>query len=219
MTINLPDVTLLALSSIEIPATIGALIRCCDKINFGAVKFVSDLKPDFLPDDIQYEYAPKITCTRDFDDYAFLHLGKHIQTSHMLIVQYHAWIVRPELWEDSWLEYGFIGAPWPERPEFISQSTGEMVRVGNGGFSLRSKKLLDLPVQLGLPLYEDRGYTNDDGLINSYYRKTFKENGIKYPSVEVAARFSFENLVPENNGVPAFGFHRYLNPTIAWNYK
>jgi len=39
------------------------------------------------------------------------------------------------------------------------------------------------------------------------------ENGINYPPVEVAARFSYENPVPENDygNISTFGFHRYIS--------
>jgi hypothetical protein len=207
--INLPDVTLLAISSIEIPTTIQALQMSAEKLNFAEIKLISHEKPESLPKEIKYEYCPKITSSGDFDIYAFEELGKHIETSHMLMIQYHGFVIRPWLWDNEWLKYDFIGAPWYEAPEFISLSTGEMVRVGNGGFSLRSKKLLDMPKKLGIHTISDRGYTNDDGLINSYYRKLFLENGIVYPDVHVAAVFSHENDVPENKGIPTFGFHRY----------
>jgi hypothetical protein len=181
-------------------------------MNFGAIKFLSHERPENLPEFIQFEQCTELKSIYDFDCYAFRELGKHVETSHMLMVQDHGIIIHPEVWEDDWLQYGFIGAPWPERPEFISVSTGEMVRSGNGGFSLRSKELLELPKKLNLPVVSDRGYTNDDGLANSYYRKTFKENGIKYPDVSVAVKFSYENTIPENLNVIPFGYHRNLPP-------
>jgi len=209
MKINLPDVTLLAISSIEIPATIKALQISAEKINFAKIVLVSDVKPDDLPDNIEYKYYPKITNTHEFDVFAVEHLGEYFDTSHVLMVQYHGYVIHPELWDDDWLKYDFIGALWPERPEFISVSTNTMVRVGNGGFSLRSKKLYDTVEKLGLKCVYDRGYSNDDGLLNSYYRKTLIENGINYPLPEAVAKFSYENLVPENVGLQTFGFHRY----------
>jgi hypothetical protein len=209
LSINLPDVTLLAISSIMIPETIRALQISMENLNFDDVKFISHIKPENLPENIKHEYCPEIKSSGDFDIYAFEELGKHIETTHMLMVQYHGFVIRPWLWDNEWLRYDFIGAPWYEAPEFISLSTGEMVRVGNGGFSLRSKKLMDLPKKIGIHTISDRGYTNDDGLINSYYRKTFLESGIIYPDVHVAAIFSHENNVPENKGIATFGFHRY----------
>jgi len=212
--IKIPDVTLLAISSTEEEGSIKSLVKCCEQIEFGNVKFVSHKKPESMPDFITWEYCPQIKSFYDFDCYVFPNIGNHIQTSHMLMVQSHAWIIHAELWDDNWLQYDFIGSPWVERSEFISFSTGEMVRVGNGGFSLRSKKILDLPQKLNLPVVSDRGYTSDDGLLNSYYRKIFLENGINYPDVHIASRFAFENIVSENIDIVPFGFHKFLPP---WN--
>ena len=40
------------------------------------------------------------------------------------------------------------------------------------------------------------------------------EEGCKFPPIEVAARFSYETSVPENQGLTPFGFHLNLPPTI-----
>jgi hypothetical protein len=82
--INLPDVTLVALSSIEIPATIKAIEKSCEGIDFGAVKLLSHEKPDDLPSNIAFEKVPKINNIDDFNLYAFKYLGTHVDTSHCL---------------------------------------------------------------------------------------------------------------------------------------
>jgi hypothetical protein len=212
---QLPDITLLAIccDGREV-GTIKSLQTCMSYFDFGEVKYVSDSKPDMLPDTIKWEYCPKITNTHMFDVYSFEEMHRHIDTSHMLMVQDHSGIIYPELWEDEWLQWDYIGAPFPIRPEFFSVSTGELVRQGNGGFSLRSKKLLSLPHELGLKCVYDRGFSNDDGLFCSYYRKTFLEHGINYADVNVAAKFAFETLTSETISQPSFGFHRYRNPTV-----
>jgi hypothetical protein len=203
------DITLVAVSGIKIPEIIKVLELCYSKMKFPVVKLITHENP-ILPDYMTLEKSDYVIDNMDkYSKYLFRELGKHISTSHCLVVQHDSWILRPELWDDAWLEYDYIGAPWPERPEFISMSTGEMVRVGNGGFSLRSKKLLDIPKQYDLPLANDRGFTNEDGNICSYHRKKFLELGIKYAPIEVAARFSHELDIPENADVIPFGFHRY----------
>jgi hypothetical protein len=213
--INLPDVTMLAICcDNRVEGTIKALEYSCREIDFGAIKFISDKKPDKLPDYITWEECTPIKSTYDFDVYSVEHMWKHLKTSHALYCQDHGFVINPQCWTDEFLEFSFLGSPWPIRPEFISVSTGEMVRVGNGGFSLRSKELLELPHKLGLHVVYDRGYSSDDGLVNSYFRKIFRDNGIKYAPVELAAKFAFENLVAENVGVESLGFHRYRNPTV-----
>lgn len=204
------DVTLLAISSIMIPETIEVLQRCSGMLDFGAVKLITHERPPNLPSNIVYEQCPRINNIMDFNQYGFIELGKHVSTTHSLTVQYHAWILRPELWDDSWLQYDYIGAPWPYRDDAYITKSGEHIRVGNSGFSLRSKKLLDLPKQLNLPLTHDRGYYNEDGNICVYYRQQFLEQGIKYAPIDVAVRFSYENPIPENDGIESFGFHRNI---------
>ena len=208
---KLADVTLIAYSSNNIKETIWALKKCCEKIEFASVKLVSDKTPLFLPKEIKLEKGQRIHDIMDYNHYVFSEFGKHVQTSHCLLVQYHAYIIRPELWDDSWLQYDYIGAPWAYSEDAYVTSDGEHVRVGNGGFSLRSKKLLDLPKKKGIPLTHDRGFWNEDGNICVYHRQEFLKNGIRYAPIEVASVFSFENEVPENRGVKTFGFHKKLS--------
>lgn len=204
------DVTLLAISSIEIPATIRALQLSSEHLDFGAVKLISDIKPE-LPLGIKHEYCPRINNIMDFNHYVFSELHKHISTSHCLMVQFHAWIINPDMWKDSWLEFDYLGAPWPVKENSYIANNGERVRVGNGGFSLRSRKLMELPSILGLPLTSEQGYFNEDGNITCYYRKEFLNAGIKYGTLEEACQFSFENRVPENENIrKTFGFHRNM---------
>jgi hypothetical protein len=205
---NIPQVTLIAISSIMIHETIRALQKCCEEMEFGSVKLLSHKKPFFLPSNITFEICPKINNIMDFNHYVFRDFGKHVTTSHCLMVQYHGWVLRPELWDDNWLQYDYIGAPWAYSDDAYMSQAGEHVRVGNGGFSLRSKKLLDLPKERNIQLTHDRGFWNEDGNICVYHREKFLEAGIRYAPVEVASVFSFENEVPENKGVLTFGFHR-----------
>ncbi len=207
---NLPDVTLIIVSSIKIPETITALLKSSERISYNSIKLISHLKPNNLPNDIVFEQCPQLNNIHDYNHYVFRELGQHVETSHCLLIQYDSWVLRPELWKDEWLKYDYIGAPWTYSEDSYIAPGGEHVRVGNGGFSLRSKKLLDLPKKYGIQLTHERGFWNEDGNICVYHRKRFLELGIRYAPVEVAAVFSHENEVPENKNVLSFGFHRYI---------
>lgn len=203
------DVTLLAISSIEIPKTIWALEKSRERLNFGAVKLISDIKPE-LPMGITHEYCPRINNIMDFNHYVFKELYKHVDTSHCLMVQFHAWVINPDLWDDNWLNFSYLGAPWPIKEGSYIANNGERVRVGNGGFSLRSKRIMEIPSQLGWELRQEQSYFNEDGNLCAYWRKELLEMGIVYGTLEEACRFSFENLIPENRGMRTFGFHRNM---------
>jgi len=209
---SLSDITLIAYSSNDVAENIQGLLKCTEYFDFGAVKILSHKQPDYLPEGITYERARGIKDINDFNEYMFLNLGDHVQTSHCLYVQHHAYIINPEIWTNDFLEYSYIGAPWPIVENAYIANNGERARQGNGGFSLRSKILLDLPKKMGWELREEQGWKNEDGNICCYYRKEMLENGIKYAPLDIACKFSYENTIPENVGIKPFGFHRNMPP-------
>lgn len=206
---NINNVTLVAVSSIKIKETESKLLDCYNLMNqqFYDVVLVTHNSSN-IDETIRLEYCNELKTINDYNEYVFRNLYQYINTSHCLLIQYDSGILRPELWDDSWLDYDYIGAPWPVKDDAYKTFYGETVRVGNGGFSLRSKKLMEIPSRLNMPLLEDRGYYNEDGNICVYYKNTFETLGIKYAPVDVAAKFSFETEVPENQGIDSFGYHR-----------
>jgi len=206
--LKLPDVTLFALSSIYISSTIAALILSAKDIEFGKIKLLTDKKPDHLPEEIEYVKIPKINNIMDYNQFCFSELGQYINTSHGLLTQYHAWVINPYAWNDDWLSRDYIGAIWPLREGSFKANTGETIRNGNGGFSLRSKYLMDLPKKMGWSLRQEQGFYNEDGNLVCYWRKELLDLGINYGTTMEAARFSYENIMKENYNLKTFGFHR-----------
>lgn len=205
--LKLDNVTLVAVSSIKINENIEALVRSTKDIQFNSIKFISDIRPSNLPVNIEYIKCEKLDYI-GFSRYTFLELWKQIDTEFCLLVHHDGYVLNPECWSNEFLNYDYIGAPWPYSDTAYITDNGEHVRVGNGGFCLRSKKMLKMPTDLGLTLEERQGFYNDDGNFCVYHRDKFINNGIKYAPVDVAARFSYENAVPENKDVKLFGFHR-----------
>jgi hypothetical protein len=120
--------------------------------------------------------------------------------------------LNPELWNNRWLEWDYCGAPWPVVENSYMANDGTRALQGNGGFSLRSKKICELPSKMKWELREEQGWKNEDGNICCYWRKEMLENGIKYAPVNVSSIFSYENPVIENNfgRIKTFGFHRNI---------
>lgn len=214
----LKDVTLLSYNTNpdRMDGTILALQKCCENFGFYQVKLICDKKPDNLPKNIIWEYAPHINNINDFNQYMFSELDKHVESSHMLFVHDHAYILSANTWDDNWLKWDFCGAPWRYMPDaYICHDTGEHVRVGNGGFSLRSKFLLGIPKKYNIPLTHENFYYNEDGNVAVYNRVKFLKLGVKYMPLEESCKFSYENPVPENNygNMKTFGFHRNFPPS------
>jgi hypothetical protein len=67
--INLPDVTLICISSINLSQTYFAFSKSVEGINFGSIKLVTHEKPKDLPDFIEYSEGYKINNINDYSYY------------------------------------------------------------------------------------------------------------------------------------------------------
>jgi hypothetical protein len=124
---------------------------------------------------------------RSLDDYSkfMLHhlplYGDLFTEDHILVVQPDSLIVNPAAWHDFLLEYDYIGAPWPDGT------------VGNGGFSLRSRRLLDCLHRLSWEVsHTPRQNKTEDWIISRELRGRLEFLGCRFPSAADAARFSTE---------------------------
>ncbi len=188
----LNNVTLACVASTHVEESKDAVKKCKEKLDF---------------DDTVEIYNAELKSSDEYSKFILYDLCKYIETRYCLLVQWDGYILNPELWSDEFFNYDYIGAPWPSNTHFTKDGTE--VRVGNGGFSFRSRKLLNAFNNLGLEFTDGgKGFFHEDGQICNYYRKELEEYGIKFAPVEVAARFSTELTVPET--VKSFGGHRYL---------
>jgi len=218
--LKLDNVTLIALTSIKLDKTIKALEHSSKGIEWGAVKLVSDVKPDNLPDTITHEHCPKMSSIDEWNYAAIYELGKHVDTEFAMLIHDDGFVVNPDSWRDEFLDYDYIGAPWPLPNDDFSYRAkdGELIRVGNS-VSLRSKRLIDLPVELDLEWKPFHGYYNEDGFIAVNYRHVYIEHGMKYAYMDVAKHFSHETMIPEIAGIRPFAFHRHFGTNAEYpNY-
>jgi len=205
--LNLSNITLVAPTGSHIEDTIKAMLYSMQGINFGTVKFVSHIWPKNLPSNIQFcECYPMDTYIK-YNRFVFEDLVDYIDTDFCILVQYDGFITNPHLWREEFLQYDYIGAIWPYSEDSYISPQGEHVRVGNGGFTLRSKKLLEAPKKYNIGFTHERGFYNEDGNVCVYNREAFLKAGIKYAPIEVAKYFSHEKNVPEIQGITPFGFH------------
>ena len=222
--LQLKDITLLALGSTQIKENLMGLQYSTKKIDFGAVKFISHQEPANLPSNITYEKFNDFEniSYKEFSYYCIYKLVEHVDTKFMLMIHPDGFVINPHLWSNDFLEWDYIGAAWPFRNDAFIDPFGNHHRVGNGGFTLRSRKVLEVPQIENIPFevnqgtfykHMNAGAYNEDGNICVHNRHLFKKHGVKYAPVEVAVRFSQELPVPESKGIKPFGFHRYLPGT------
>lgn len=208
---ELLQVTLVAIDgSMNPAATEESLARASSLVKFGKVMLFSPVKPKARPDSHEpcewIEIPP--TTLKGYNQFCLAKLHAYISTSHSLTVHSDSYIVNPAAWDNRWLEYDYIGAPWPPG------HTGTDYRVGNSGFCLRSKNLLEATSSLPNESYTWRGKVKhscrDDVITCVMYRAHLESLGLKFAPVSVAARFAFESPTPESptlNG--QFGTHEY----------
>jgi hypothetical protein len=206
--LKLDNVTLVSVTSVRVDRTIRALKYSTKDIEFADVVLLTD--KDVSEPGIK---TIKIN-TLDYIGYSHFivyELHKYINTDYVLIIQDDGFVTDASKWDDEFLKYDYIGAPFrlPPSNDTISYRNpfGEVMRVGNGGFSLRSKKLLSLPSNLDLEWKEYFGYYNEDGFFAVHNRHILEENGCIFPPIEIAAKFSIEHKVPESVDGKTFGFH------------
>ena len=140
--IKLDNVTLFCISSDNISGALYALQKSMEGISFGSVKLITHEDPGDLPEDIEFSQCYNIQSIHDYNYYCIYNLTKHITTDYCLLVQPDGYVIRPWKWNDDWFNYDYIGAPWRWEARSFVTPFGEHIAVGNGGFSLRDKKLM-----------------------------------------------------------------------------
>ena len=210
--IELKNVTLLALTSVNFEGHIQSLRNSMENIEFGSVKFISHECPDNLPNNVVWENTKTVLDYFGYSKYCIFNLYKHVNTDFCLLTQHDSWVVNPNLWDDEFLKYDYIGAPWPKSPLHFTDNNGILQRVGNGGFSLRSKKLLEVPKHTDI-LWNPY-CPNEDVTISVLNRSEYEKQGCKFAPLELAVKFSHEKDVEENKNIESFGFHEN-HPTLG----
>lgn len=206
--LKLENVTLACSTSVNLDRAIKAINFSKRKIDFGEVLLLTD--KDVFSEGIKTIKIEPLDYI-EYSRFISYELHKYISTPHVIVIQDDGFISSPEKWRDSFLDYDYIGAPFPipQEGDNISYRDpfGNLIRVGNGGFSLRSKKLLELPSKLNLEWKSYYGFHNEDGFFSVHNRHILEKNGCKFAPIEIASHFSHEYKTEETEGILPFGFH------------
>jgi len=195
----LPDVTLCCVDTANHALAVRALNESRREVHFARTLLLTHLLPNATAANaagIEVVPIAPITSRDGYSDFVLKSLLPYITTSHALLVQWDGYVINPAAWDPAFLECDYIGAKWFWHDDGM--------RVGNGGFSLRSRRLLEA-------LQDPRimRIDNEDTTIGRSFRPLLeREHGIRFATDEVADRFSFEAAYPI--GKP-FGFHGLYN--------
>lgn len=209
--LQLPTVTLAAMTSVNLYETVRALKYSMKGIEFGKVVLITHKKPFYLPKDIEYRYVEHIDSIDKYSYNMVYKLRNYIDTEFVLLVHHDGFVVHPEMFRKEFLEYDYIGSPWPivETDNRFMDVYGNVCRVGNG-VSLRSKKLLEYPNKINLKWEKiGTGTYNEDCFLCCHNRHILLEGGIQIAPIEVAKYFGHEKMIPEIEGITPFLFHQW----------
>lgn len=162
----------------------------------------------------------KFNSIDQYSDFVLNFNNFQFKSEYILIIQDDGFVLNSRKWNNEFYKYDYIGAPWPKIDKISNVKFGieelnakKKNRIGNGGFSLRSKKFLKYSSQYSTC----RGYPEDLFLTAINYEKA-KKYKINFPSPKLAYSFSTETpLFGKNKDtvldsryflkINSFGFH------------
>ncbi len=193
--LKLPQVTICSADSAFVELTAEALRRSLGLCEFGDAILFSDQPVD---GPFRHVAIPKLGSIFDYSKFCLTALPRMIDTEYALVIQWDGYVVNPAAWRPAFLKYDYIGAVWPDK------APGD--NVGNGGFSLRSARLLK--ALRHYPVMPE--YPEDSTICNLHRPYLEKDFGIRFADERLAHRFSYE-WSPRDS----FGFHGFHN---LWRY-
>ncbi len=174
----------------------ATLARC----EFDRAQFLSDR--DCAVDGVAFVAIAPIRSLQAYSNFVVHRLHAHVSSGHALVIQYDGFVLNPAAWDASFLDYDYIG-PAVRLPDGRAG--------GIGGFSLRSRRLLEaLRDDPEIRSYdaEKAPYAEDIAICCAYRERLERQHGIRFAPAEVADRFAAEAIVPT---AKVFGFHNLMH--------
>jgi tetratricopeptide (TPR) repeat protein len=174
----------------------ATLARC----EFDRAQFLSDR--DCGAGGVAFVAIEPIRSVQAYSNFMIHDLHAHVSSRHVLVIQYDGFVLNPHAWDARFLDYDYIG-PAVRMPDGRAG--------GIGGFSLRSRRLLDaLRDDPEIQRYDAARapYAEDIAICCAYRERLERHHGMTFAPADVADRFAAEAIVP-TAGV--FGFHNLMH--------
>jgi hypothetical protein len=141
-----------------------------------------------------------IESTADYSHFLLNIVPYFVDADAVLVIQWDGMPHAPQHWDADFLNYDYIGAPWG--------NCDESVAVGNGGFSLRSRKLMEALKKLKIKCDPSLPDSNaEDVVICKHFRQEILSAACNFAPFTLAQKFSVEN----SDFKGTFGFHGVFN--------
>ena len=194
---DLPDVTLVCVDTRTPERALQAIAHCTAGLHFAQVLLFTESRRLTVPAPGCVQLVElALDSVAAYSQFMLAGLLPYIATSHLLVVQWDGYVLDPSRWEAEYLRYDYIGALFKGR-------SGPLA-VGNGGFSLRSRRLLQALLDPAMTLV----HPEDTCICHTNRQRLQAQHGIRFAPPELAARFAFERV---ESSAPTFGFHGLFN--------
>jgi hypothetical protein len=194
--LRLNEVTICAIDCINPSLAVRAIRESSKSIEFYDSVIFTDTP--IRDSEIRAVQIDKIRSKDQYSKFILKEASEFLYSDFILFVQWDGYVLDAKAWNNEFLNYDYIGAKWPWHLDGKN--------IGNGGFSLRSNKLIKLMAGENFPFIEDM---NEDDQIARYYRDRLVSNfGISFASENIADQFSYERSIPDQS---TFGFHGLFN--------
>jgi hypothetical protein len=196
VSLALPQVTLACVDTRTPELALAAIAHCRSQIAFGDAVLFTDPALVPLPTPGLRVVPTTVDSVPAYSHFMLRGLLPHVHGTHVLVMQWDGYVLDAAQWDPRFLDHDYIGAPLRGQPPERA--------VGNGGFSLRSRRLLQA---LQDPTLAER-HPEDLCICHDHRERLEREHGIRFAAPDLASRFSYERVPPSG---PTFGFHGLFN--------
>ena len=181
---------------------VNAIQKSMAQNDFDRVLFLTDAPLDIKG--IEIVLIHTIKSKEEYSYFIIKELWKYITTGYVLLIQHDGYTLNGDEFDERLYEYDYCGALWMETDGYAN---------GNGGYSWRSKKFLDV---IGNDETIKGLHPEDAQICRTYRDHLQKTYGLKWATDELCERFSFELRQPRQK---TMGFHQYFHkpysPTVV----
>ncbi|MGH8801180.1 MAG: DUF5672 family protein, partial [Casimicrobiaceae bacterium] len=111
---ELPDVTLACIDTANHVLALRALTHSMRGLAFGRVQLLTDRIPTGVevPQGIAVAEIAPLASRDDYSRFVLKSLAEHIETTHVLLVQWDGYVVNADAFDEAFLDTDYIGAKW-----------------------------------------------------------------------------------------------------------
>ncbi len=191
----LPEITLCAATSVNVAATVSALRASLDQVAVPDCVLLTDADVDPGDSRIRVARIAPLRSSAAYSDFILTRLLDHVSTSHCLVAQWDGHVLDARRWQPAFLDFDYIGASWPQFADGHD--------VGNGGFSLRSRRLME-----ACRAAQFKQVHPEDTAIGRVNRAWLEQQGMRFAPREMADLFAAERA---SDPQCTFGYHGVFN--------